>query len=215
MKNHLFKPFLLIAAGIFWVFSAPTADIQAQEPLKIVALGDSLTAGYQLGPDEGFVPQLQKALSDKGHNVEIVPAGVSGDTSTGGLARLDWSVAEGTKGVILELGANDALRGISPEITRENLQKMIARLKERNIEVLLAGMVAPPNMGNAFAEEFNPIYPQLAEQEKVLFYPFFLEGVAADASLNLADGIHPNPEGIKVIVTNILPKVEELISEVQ
>jgi acyl-CoA thioesterase-1 len=191
------------------------ATAAAEKPVKIVALGDSLTAGYQLPAGDTFPARLEQALKAKGLAVEIVNAGVSGDTSTGGLARLDWSVPEGTDAVILELGANDMLRGIEPKVTREALDAIVRKLKERGIEVLLCGMLAPPNLGADYARAFNPIYPQLASAHGVLFYPFFLNGVAANASLNLRDGMHPNADGVAAIVERILPKVEELIARVR
>ena len=182
------------------------------EALRIVGFGDSLMAGYQLGPDEGFVPQLQKALDSKGIKAEIVNAGVSGDTSSGGLSRLDWSVADGTDIVILELGANDALRGIPPDITRKNLETMIINLKARGITVVLAGMLAPPNMGEDYAKAFNPIYPELAEKHALALYPFFLEGVMTKPDLQLADGMHPNAGGVARMVEGFLPVLEKSIS---
>jgi len=184
----------------------------AAEPLKIVALGDSLTAGYMLPPGAGFPAQLERALTARGHDVVVVDAGVSGDTSTGGLARFDWSVPEDTDALIVELGANDALRGIDPADTRAALEKLLVRAGERKLPVLLAGMIAPPNMGSDYGDRFNPIYAQLAAAHGALLYPFFLEGVAANPKLNLADGMHPTEEGVAVIVERILPKVEELIA---
>lgn len=201
---------LLIVQAALLAAPARAAD---DGEITIVALGDSLTAGYMLGPDEGFADQLEKALHDAGHeNVKVVNAGVSGDTSSGGLARLDWAVGPEADAVILELGANDALRAIDPAITRENLGEIVSRLKERDLPVLLAGMLAPPNLGRDYSAEFNPIYPELAEREGLLFYPFFLEGVAANPDLNLGDGIHPTAEGVAIIVKGILPGVEELIA---
>jgi len=191
------------------------AGAQQARPVSIVALGDSLTAGYGLGPADAFPVRLQAALKAKGLDVTVQNAGVSGDTSSGGLERLDWAVGEGVDAVILELGANDALRGIDPAVTRRNLDTIITRLKEKRIAVLLTGMLAPPNMGGPFAAAFNPIFPELAAKHGVLFDPFFLDGVAADASLNLSDGMHPNAKGVDVIVRRILPKVEELIAEVR
>ncbi|MCE9648342.1 MAG: arylesterase [Parvibaculum sp.] len=184
------------------------------KPFTIVAFGDSLTAGYLLGPGEGFVPQLQKALQADGYkNVVVSDAGVSGDTTSGGLGRLDWGVGPDTKAVILELGANDALRGVDPKLTRANLEEILARLQKRKIPVLLAGMLAPPNMGPDFGKAFNPIYPELAAKYGLVFYPFFLDGVAADEKLTLEDGMHPNAQGIAVMVKRILPKVETLIEK--
>jgi len=186
---------------------------QACADKTLVAIGDSLTAGFGLAPGQGFPEQLNKALKAKGNAINVINAGVSGDTSSGGLARLDWSLGENADAVILELGANDALRGIPPEVTRDNLEKMIVRLKDKNIKVLLSGMLAPPNMGEVYANGFNPIYANLAKKYGISLYPFFLEGVASNPSLNLEDGIHPTAEGIAIIVKNILPSVEKLLME--
>ncbi|MET3856527.1 arylesterase [Rhizobium sp. OAE497] len=179
--------------------------------LNLVGFGDSLMAGYQLPPGDGFPEKLQAALKAKGEDVAITNAGVSGDTSTGGLARIDWSVPDGTNGVILELGANDALRGIPPEETEKNLDAMIIRLKERGIPVLLAGMIAPPNMGADYAARFNPIYEKLAQKHQVPLYAFFLDGVVMDASLKLEDGMHPNSKGVDVMVQKMEPAVTNFI----
>ena len=187
----------------------------AQKPVKIVALGDSLTAGLGVAAADAFPVQLERALRAKGHAVEIVNAGVSGDTVSGGLARLDWSVPEDADAVIVELGANDALRGIDPAVTRKVLEEILQRLKERNLPVLLTGMRAPPNLGPEYAAAFEPIYAELAKKYDALLYPFFLDGVAAERSLNQGDGIHPTAEGVRVIVRGILPKVEELIARVR
>ena len=183
------------------------------EPLEIVAIGDSLTAGYQLPPGAGFPEQLNRALKEKGHEVKVTNAGVSGDTSSGGLARLDWALSDSTDIVILELGSNDALRGIDPALTRQNLAAMIEKLQARGITVVLAGMLAPPNMGADYGEEFNRIFPDLAERYGLILYPFFLDGVAANPDLNLADGMHPTQEGVHLIVTRILPTIEQAISQ--
>lgn len=183
----------------------------AADTVKIVAFGDSLTAGYGLPPGEAFPDRLAQSLAERGHDVEIINAGVSGDTASGGADRLDWIVTDDVDAVIVELGANDALRGLSPDITRQALDSILQRLKDRNIGVLLAGMLAPPNMGADYGNAFNSIYPELAKKHDAILYPFFLDGVAADPSLNLADGIHPNQKGIAVIVERILPFAEELI----
>jgi acyl-CoA thioesterase-1 len=188
------------------------AGVAKAENLKLVVLGDSLSAGYQLSAGEGFPEQLQKALTERGHEVEVVNAGVSGDTSTGGLSRLDWSVGDDTDAVIVELGANDALRGISPDVTRKNIQEIVTRLKDKGVAVLLAGMLAPRNLGDAYAQAFDPIYKDASEKHDTLLYPFFLEGVALNPDLNLADGMHPNADGVAVIVNNILPTVEDLLA---
>ena len=183
--------------------------------VTIVVLGDSLAAGYRLTSDKGFVPKLQKALDEKGYNVKLVNAAVPGDTTTGGLARLDWSVEKGTKGVILELGANDALRGIPPQATRDNLSDVIGKLKKRNIKILMTGMMAPPNLGEEYGKTFNAIYPDLAKKYEVGLYPFFLKDVAAQPEFNLEDAIHPNEKGVEIIVKNIMPFVEQMIGKIE
>lgn len=178
------------------------------ETFRIVGFGDSLMAGYQLGPEEGFTPRLEAALKARGHDVSVANAGVSGDTTSGGLARLDWSVPDGTDLVILELGANDMLRGLSPEITERNLDAMLTALRQRGIDVLLAGMIAAPNLGQDFADRFNAIFPALAKKHDVPLYPFFLDGVAAERDLLLDDGMHPNAKGVDRMVEAALPVVE-------
>lgn len=199
----------IVAAGM--ARSAPTAD----RPITIVALGDSLTAGLGLASQDAFPAKLQKALAAKGIAVTIADAGVSGDTTSGGLARLDWSVPAGTDGVILELGANDALRGLDPAVPRASLEAILRRLKERGIPVLLCGMLSPPNLGADYARTFNAIYPDLARIYDAVFYPFFLDGVAGQRRLNQGDGLHPTAAGVDVIVAGILPKVEELIARIR
>ena len=186
----------------------------AAKTLQLVGLGDSLMAGYQLPPGDGFPAKLQAALKAKGADVAITDAGVSGDTTSGGLSRVDWSVPDGTDGVILELGANDALRGIPPEDTEKNLDAIIASLQARKIPVLLAGMLAPPNMGGDYAAKFNPIYQRLADKYKLTLYPFFLDGVAAQAKLQLEDGMHPNPEGVDVMVQRFEPTAQKFIGTI-
>jgi acyl-CoA thioesterase-1 len=196
---------LALAPGLF-----PHAH--AGERRSVVVLGDSLAAGFGLtDPADAFPAQLQRALDVAGVQAEIVNAGVSGDTTAGGLARLDWAVPEGTHAVIVELGGNDALRGIPPQASRENVEAIVRRLKERGIDVLLAGMLAPPNMGEDYGAAFNAIFPQIAQEQGVSLYPFFLDGVAADPALNQPDGIHPNARGVARIVENILPAVIELL----
>ena len=181
------------------------------EPYRIVGFGDSLMAGYQLGPGESFPEKLQAALTAKARDVEVIGAGVSGDTTSGGLARLDWSVPDGTDLVILELGANDMLRGIAPDLTEKNLDSMLARLRDRNIGVLLAGMLAAPNLGPDYAQAFNGLYDRLAQKYDVPLYPFFLDGVAGERSLVQSDGMHPTAEGIDIMVERMLPTVEKVI----
>ena len=208
------KAALKICVGFWLVFLSSLAFAEESKP-KIVILGDSLSAGYQLAQGEGFPERLQAALKDEGLDVDIIGAGVSGDTTSGGLSRLDWSVPDGTDGVILELGANDALRGLPPKTTRENLDKMITRLKERGIEVLLAGMLAPPNMGETYEKEFNAIFPELSEKHNLLLYPFFLDGVLTKPELLLADGIHPNAKGVNVMTYRILPTVVSFVEVIR
>jgi len=193
---------------------AQTPAAAPDRPVKMVVLGDSLSAGLGLSATAAFPVRLQKALNDKWIKVDMINAGVSGDTSSGGRDRLDWSIPEGTEAVILELGANDALRGIDPAVTRAALTEILTRLKARKIAVLLCGMLAPPNYGSEYAARFNAIYPELSKSFGVPLYPFFLEGVAADAKLNQADGLHPTAEGIDIIVKNILPIVEAFLGTI-
>jgi acyl-CoA thioesterase I len=183
--------------------------------VRIVALGDSLTAGYGLRAEQAFPVRLERLLKARGHDVQVANAGVSGDTTAGGLARLGWAVPEGTDAVVLELGANDALRALSPEKAKANLDAIITKLKARGIAVLLAGMRAPRNLGDDYANRFDRIFPELAAKHDVILYPFFLAGIALDPKLNLRDGIHPNAAGIDVIAERILPAVEELIGRVK
>ena len=188
---------------------------RAAPPLHIVALGDSLTAGYGLPDKDGFVPRLQAAVAGKGIDADIVNAGVSGDTAADGLARLDWSVPQGTDAVIVELGANDMLRGIRPEVTRAALDAILQRLTARHIAVMLCGMRAAPNLGADYGQAFERIYPELAAKYGAILYPFFLDGVAADLSLLQHDGLHPNAAGVEIIVQRILPAVEQLAGRVR
>ena len=180
-------------------------QVPLDEQVRLLVLGDSLTAGYGLAPEDGFTSQLQAALRDAGLDVVVLNAGVSGDTTAGGLARLDWSLADNPTHVLVELGSNDALRGIDPAEAQSNLDAIVSRLIEEDVPVMLAGMYAPPNWGSAYSAEFNAIYPGLAERYDVPLYPFFLEGVAMDPDLNQRDGIHPNTTGVEVIVDNIVP----------
>ena len=191
---------------------APAAG--AGKPIKMVVLGDSLSAGLGLSASAAFPARLKESLKINGIEVDMINAGVSGDTSSGGRDRLDWSVPQGTDAVILELGANDALRGTDPKVTRAALTDILARLKARKVAVLLCGMLAPPNYGSDYSARFNAIYADLAKSFGVPLYPFFLEGVAADARLNQADGLHPTAEGVDVIVKNILPTVEAFLGAI-
>jgi len=185
----------------------------AGDPLRILVLGDSLSAGYGLNLQEAFPAQLQQALQTSGHNVTVINASISGDTTAGGLARLDWALADRPQIVIIELGANDALRGLPPDLTRKNLAAIIDRLQQEKIVVLLAGMRAPRNLGSDYYNKFDRLYPELAKRYSVAFYPFFLEGVATIRHFNQTDGIHPNADGIKEIVQGILPTVEKVLSQ--
>jgi acyl-CoA thioesterase I len=210
-KHMLVWGLLLLPAEL--AFAQASVAVGAT-PLKIVMLGDSLSAGHGLAAADAFPAKLQKALKARGIDVDMTNAGVSGDTASGGRDRLDWSVPEGTQAVIVELGANDALRGIDPAVTRAALTDIVTRLRVRGIAVLLCGMLAPPNYGKDFAARFNSIYPDLAKSAGVALYPFFLEGVAADVKLNQADGMHPTAEGIDVMVKNILPTVEAFLGAI-
>jgi acyl-CoA thioesterase-1 len=197
-------------AALVFGFAAPAAAA----PATIVVLGDSLTAGYGLPPGTDFPAALQAALRTRGWDVTIANAGVSGDTASDGAARVDWSVPAGTAGVILELGANDALRGIDPALTKAALGKLLDRLDQRHIPVLIAGMKAPRNLGATYDAAFDALFPALASAHHAMLYPFFLDGVATNATLNQADLMHPNPVGVRVIVQHILPTVERFLERV-
>jgi acyl-CoA thioesterase-1 len=201
---------LVLAAGVG--FSA-RAQGAAMRPLKLVALGDSLTAGYGLPGEAAFPAVLERALRAKGYAVSIANAGVSGDTTSGGLARLDWSVPDGTDGVILELGANDMLRGIDPNVARQALDQILARLRDRGIPVLLTGMYASRNLGAEYVARFEAIFPDLAKKYGVPLYPFFLDGVAGVREFALPDGLHPTAKGVQVVVERILPTVERFVAQ--
>ena len=183
--------------------------------ITIIAFGDSLTAGYLLPPTAAFPAQLQVALAAKGYKVEIVNAGVSGDTTSGGLDRIEWTLQVPADGIILELGANDALRGTDPKIPRENLDKILAVLKSRGLEVLMAGMRAPQNWGPDYVKAFDAIFPELAAKHAVSLYPFFLDGVALDPALVMQDGLHPTEQGVAEIVRRILPHAEAMVLKIQ
>ncbi len=202
-----------IAAAAFLITALCGAGTRAEtREIRILALGDSLTAGYGLARSDGFVAQLERALRAKGIPARVLDAGVSGDTTAGGRARLDWALADRPDVAIVALGGNDGLRGIDPAATYANLDAILRRLRERNIPALLAGMLAPPNLGAEYAEAFREAYARLAREHDVVFYPFFLDGVAAEPALNQPDGIHPNARGVAVMVERILPYVEALIA---
>lgn len=203
----------IVAAGALALSGAADA---APKPRLVLAFGDSLTAGYQLKPTEGFAPQLEAALRAQGRNVRVHNAGVSGDTTAQGRARLNW-VLTGLKAkpdlVILELGANDMLRGQSPAVARANLDAMLTEFGKRKVPVVLAGMLAAPNLGAGYAKQFNPIYPELAKQHGTALYPFFMNGVVGGKGLQLGDGIHPTRAGVAVIVRGILPTVTRALDK--
>jgi acyl-CoA thioesterase-1 len=205
---RIFKALLSIVLFL----AAAGAGQAVAAPIKILALGTSLTQGYGLPPGTEFTVQLQAALKRAGIDAVVTNAGVSGDTSAGGLARLDWSLADHPDAVILELGGNDMLRGIAPAETEKNLRAILAKLKAAHVKVLLTGMHAQHNLGADYVKEFDAIYPRLAKENNVLFYPFILDGVALNPKLNQADGMHPNPAGVKIIVARILPVVKTLVA---
>ena len=204
-----------MALACFGIVATMLTAGAAERPVRIVVLGDSLSAGFGLAAQDALPARLERALKAKGLAVTIENAGVSGDTVAGGLARLDWSVGEGTDAVILELGANDALRGADPKATRAALEAIITRLKERRIAVLLAGMLAPRNLGPDYVKAFDAIYPELAAAHDLILYPFILQGVAGDRALNQSDGLHPTAAGVDVMVQGMLPQVEELVARVK
>jgi acyl-CoA thioesterase-1 len=200
--------FFALLLALFFTAS----PLQAQT-LHILAFGDSLTAGLGLELQQAFPARLEAALKARGHDIVITNAGVSGDTSTAGAERLDWSLSPEINGVILELGSNDALRGIDPQETEKALDRILSALKQRKLPVLLAGMLAPRNLGADYGKEFDAIFPRLAAKHGVLFYPFFLAGVAAEPALNQPDGLHPNSKGVDMIVSRILPITEDLLKQ--
>ena len=204
----------MLALITLCVMSAMSPAGASDAPLRILALGDSLTAGYGLEDmGDAFPAQLEKALKAKGHNVVLLQGGLSGDTTSGGRSRLEWSLGERPDAVIVELGGNDALRAVDPKITADNLDAIVKRIQQAGLPVLLAGMLAPPNLGRDYAERFNGIYTKLAKETGVLLYPFFLQDVIAVPELMQGDHIHPNPKGVKVIVKGILPVVEKLVGQ--
>src|SRR6516165_1240220 len=203
-----------IAAGIFFAMSGLRANQAEAREAVIVAFGDSLTAGFGLPEKESFPAQLEQALKVRGQEVRVVNAGVSGDTAAAGLARLDWAMSNDASAVIIELGANDALQGLDPAATKAVLEKIITQVKARGLPILLAGMEAPRNLGKDYVDQFRAMYVDLAQRYDVVFYPFFLDGVALDDKFMQGDGLHPNAQGVARIVELILPKVEELLARV-
>ena len=199
----------LLSFIIFTTASVPVLAVQQ----RLMVYGDSLVAGYGLSAGEGFPEQLQQALTAAGRDIKVLNAGVSGDTTAGGLARLDWALSDQPDAVIIILGGNDLLRGLDPQQTRENLQQILARLQLRNIKVLLCGMLAPVNLGPAYRQEFDSIYPELAARFNTGFYPFFLQGVALNPELNQNDGLHPNKAGVELITQLVMPTVLSVLDE--
>jgi len=205
---------MLVALVALAALSGAASGQADTRPIKLVAFGDSLTAGLGLPATSAFPAKLEAALRAGGYNVDVTNAGVSGDTVADGLARLDWSIPDGTDAVIVELGANDTLRGLDPKLARSGLDEIVKRLRQRHVEVMLAGMYAPRNLGPDYSAQFDPIYPDLAKSYGLVLYPFFLDGVATDPKLNQADGMHPTAAGVDIIVARILPTVEALLTKV-
>jgi acyl-CoA thioesterase-1 len=199
---------VLLAVALFAAMPAAAAA----EELRLLALGDSLTAGYGLARRDAFPARLEQALRDAGHAVRVIDAGVSGDTTAGGRARLDWALADKPHAAIVELGANDGLRGLDPGATEANLDAIVGRLKAAGVAVLVAGMKAPPNLGREYGAAFDAVFAEVAARHGVALYPFFLDGVAADPALNQRDGIHPTAAGVQVIVGRLLPHVVVLLA---
>ena len=210
----LLRFYLILLLAVICSVQASLANDTAFTKQRLLVLGDSLAAGYGLTADEAFPAQLERALQQAGYKVSVINAGVSGDTSAGGLARLEWALADAPQLVIVELGGNDALRGLPPQETFANLDAIIERIRGAGIHVILAGMLAPRNLGEHYTAEFDRLYPELAQKHKVSFYPFFLDGVALNPALNQTDGIHPNASGVALIVSRILPLVESLLGAI-
>ena len=211
LRRKLSAGLAFLVAGL----ALTSVEARAKDAIKLVVFGDSLTAGLGVAPQDNFPAQLQRALTANGKRIEVFNSGVSGDTTSAGLDRFDWAIPDDADAVIVELGANDALRGVDPAIAQANLSQVLDKLAARKLPVLLTGMLAPPNWGEAYATHFNAIFPELAARYKVLLYPFFLDGVVMDKTLNQPDGIHPTAKGVAAIVARITPKVDELIAKVE
>jgi len=211
-RFYCYGSIFFVPLTILSLVNVPSNSSEITQPvIKLMIFGDSLTAGYGLKRSDSFSEKLSNALKSKGRNVRIILSSVSGDTTAGGKARLDWALIEKPDAFLLELGANDGLRGIEPSVSRENLESIIKKLKKNRVKTLIAGMFAPPNLGKEYSREFNNIFSSLAKKYSLLFYPFFLEGVAANPQLNQADGIHPNPKGVDEIIKRMLPIVMKLV----
>jgi acyl-CoA thioesterase-1 len=209
-----FKQVCVLVALTFTLAGMAAGGPSEARPIRILALGSSLTQGYGLPPGTEFTVQLQAALKAQGVDAMVENAGVSGDTSSGGLSRLDWSLADHPDAAIIELGSNDMLRGVPPEVTEKNLRAILTRLQKDHVVVLLTGMMAQGNLGADYVKQFDGIYPRLAKDYNVVFYPFFLDGVALNPKLNQADGMHPNPAGVKIIIARMMPYVKKMLAEV-
>lgn len=211
-RFYCYGSIFFVSLTILSLVNVPSNSSEITQPvIKLMIFGDSLTAGYGLKRSDSFSEKLSNALKSKGRNVRIILSSVSGDTTAGGKARLDWALIEKPDAFLLELGANDGLRGIEPSVSRENLESIIKKLKKNRVKTLIVGMFAPPNLGKEYSREFNNIFSSLAKKYSLLFYPFFLEGVAANPQLNQADGIHPNPKGVDEIIKRMLPIVMKLV----
>ena len=211
-RFYCYGSIFFVSLTILSLVNVPSNSSEITQPvIKLMIFGDSLTAGYGLKRSDSFSEKLSNALKSKGRNVRIILSSVSGDTTAGGKARLDWALIEKPDAFLLELGANDGLRGIEPSVSRENLESIIKKLKKNRVKTLIVGMFAPPNLGKEYSREFNNIFSSLARKYSLLFYPFFLEGVAANPQLNQADGIHPNPKGVDEIIKRMLPIVMKLV----
>ncbi|HIF60119.1 MAG TPA: arylesterase [Rhodospirillales bacterium] len=211
-RFYCYGSIFFVPLTILSLVNVPSNSSEITQPvIKLMIFGDSLTAGYGLKRSDSFSEKLSNALKSKGCNVRIILSSVSGDTTAGGKARLDWALIEKPDAFLLELGANDGLRGIDPSVSRENLESIIKKLKKNRVKTLIVGMFAPPNLGKEYSREFNNIFSSLAKKYSLLFYPFFLEGVAANPQLNQADGIHPNPKGVDEIIKRMLPIVMKLV----
>lgn len=202
---------LVNAAVLLLGLAAPAAAAE----IKLLVLGDSLTAGWGLARYDGFPRQLERALKAKGRDVRVIDAGVSGDTTAGGAARVEWALAEAPQAAIVAIGGNDGLRGLVPATTKANMETIAGVLEKRGVKILIAGMKAPPNLGREYGAEFEAVFTDIAAKHRALLYPFFLEGVAANPTLNLPDGIHPTPQGVAIMVERILPLVERLLAAVE
>ncbi len=207
--------FLFALTASCTLILAPIRVLHADDTVRILAFGDSLTAGYGLSEADGFTAQLARGLTKMGRKVQVINGGVSGDTTTGGLARLDWSLSEEPQVMLLELGGNDMLRGLPPETVRSNLEQMILKAQQDKVTVMLIGMRAAPNLGADYQRQFDGLYPALAKAHDLIFYPFMLEGVAGDPALMQSDGIHANPKGVAIIVERMLPSVLQALDRAQ